>query len=122
MGPDLEGGTIAASLEHVGYDGVSVEVAGAKWSYPKSLEGVAPGDDLVVYAGFEEGSPDAVDVSFSDSRLARHRIELLEGAAPLIERACAKARVQQLQAQLDRDGDPELRDKLVDLAVASAAC
>lgn len=117
MGPDLEGGSIAASLEHVGYDGVSVEVAGAKWSYPKSLEGVAPGDDLVVYAGFEEGSPDAVEVSFSDARLARHRIELLEGAAPLIERACAKARVQQLQAQLDRDGDAELRDKLVDLAV-----
>lgn len=105
LGPDVRGASMAHDLSQVGFDDVDVQVVGAKWSYPTTLDGLAPGDDFVVYAGFEDGAPANVRVQFSDARLPTHVVPTLVGAAPLLERAAAVARVEQLQAQRDEAED-----------------
>ncbi len=112
VGPELGGSAMAQALAHRGYDGVEVAVVGADWSYPRSLEGFAPGDDVVVYAGFKDGAPADVAVEFSDERLGSHVVSMLEGATPLVERAVATARVEELSALLAAERDPEAAQTL----------
>ncbi|MEM6992156.1 MAG: AgmX/PglI C-terminal domain-containing protein, partial [Myxococcota bacterium] len=122
VGPDLRGRDLAAALQRQGFDQVEVAVPGSVWSYPRSLEGFAPGDDVVVYAGFQEAAPADVRVTFSDARLGDHVIPVLEGAAPLVERAVATARVAELGEELARQKDPaaaqDVRKRLLKLALS----
>lgn len=121
VGPDVDGTSLAHRLADEGFDGVHIEVPGARWSYPQSLEGLAPGDDVVVYARFEADAPTSVEVGFSDARLGRHVVSTLEGASPLVERAVATARASELTALLETTDDPAalsaLRGDLLELSL-----
>ncbi|MBV1857445.1 MAG: TonB family protein [Nannocystaceae bacterium] len=121
VGPGMDGTSLAHRLTDEGFDGVRIEVPGAQWSYPRSLEGLAPGDDIVVYARFEANAPASVEVGFSDARLGRHVVSTLEGASPLVERAVATARASELTALLETTGDPAavfaLREDLLELSL-----
>lgn len=121
VGPDVDGTSLAHRLTNEGFDGVRIEVPGARWSYPQSLDGLAPGDDIVVYARFEADAPASVEVGFSDARLGRHVVSTLEGASPLVERAVATARASELKALLETTDDPAatsaLREDLLELSL-----
>ncbi|PRQ08578.1 AgmX/PglI C-terminal domain-containing protein [Enhygromyxa salina] len=121
VGPDLAGAKLVETLARPGFDAVEVRIAGADWSYPRSLEGFAPGDDIVVVASFPDAAPEQVYVGFTDPRLADHVVPTSNGAVPLLLRAVARARVDELQRQLERSTNPgeaaQLRERLVELAV-----
>jgi len=107
VGPGLRGPVLATSLTQRGFDDVTIAVDGAQWSYPQSLASFAPGDDVVVYAQFEGQAPNTVGVAFSDARLGEHSIPVLDGAAPLVERAVGLARIAKLSADLTEQVDEE---------------
>jgi len=121
VGPDVDGTSLAHRLTEEGFDGVRIEVPGSRWSYPQSLDGLAPGDDVVVYARFEADAPASVEVGFSDARLGRHVVSTLQGASPLVERAVATARASELTALLETTDDPAavfaLREDLLELSL-----
>lgn len=121
VGPDLDGDGLGEALTRRGFGNVEMAVPGAVWSYPRSLQGYAPGDDVVVYASFQDTAPAEVSVVFSDLQLGEHIIPTLEGATALVDRAVAIARVKQMSERLAAEEDPgraqSLRQSLVDLAV-----
>ncbi len=121
VGPDVNGPSLAHRLTEQGFDDVRVDVFGARWSYPRSLEGLAPGDDVVVYARFDADAPASIEVGFSDPALGRHVVSTLEGASPLVERAVATARAAELTALLgttrDRAATSALRADLLELSL-----
>ncbi|MBL4688152.1 MAG: hypothetical protein JKY37_26415 [Nannocystaceae bacterium] len=121
VGPDLDGAGLGEALTRRGFGNVEMAVPGAVWSYPRSLQGYAPGDDVVVYASFEDAAPAEVSVVFSDLRLGEHIIPTLEGATALVDRAVAIARVKQMSERWAAEEDPSkaesLRQSLVELAV-----
>jgi hypothetical protein len=87
-----------------------LEVHGARWHWPRTLQGVQGGDDVFVYAELDAAA--ALRVRMGAHEL---KIEGQEATRPLVERAWAKAKI----ASLLEDGgkDPAaLRDRVVELS------
>lgn len=93
---------IASGLTEAPFGDIALEVDGASWSWPRSLEGVAPGQDVLVFAHFDGLRPPAVRVSFSDPSIPTHVVDTLEVDAPLVERAWAGARIDRIEHELAR--------------------
>jgi hypothetical protein len=121
VGPDLSGASVLQSVSKSSLGAIEVAVEGASWSYPRTLEGVAPGDDVVVFARFDAAAPASVHVGFSDPRLPDHVVPTVEGAVPLVERAVARAQVDELQRRFEQTTEPaeasRLRQDIVELAL-----
>lgn len=121
VGPDLPGAAVLESARQASLGAIDITVEGALWSYPRTLEGVAPGNDVVVFARFHEAAPESVQVSFSDPKLRGHVVPTVEGAASLIERSAARAEVDELQRRFEQATDPavasRLRREIVELAL-----
>jgi tetratricopeptide (TPR) repeat protein len=120
---ELGGRQLLAALSRPGFDDVDVAVEGAIWSYPRSLGGYTPGEDVVVYARFGSAAPEQVRVGFSDPRLPDHVIPARDGPHPLISRAVARAQIEELERTDDHAATPEntaspsSRERIVELAV-----
>jgi hypothetical protein len=100
----LEAGTKSA---------VAVAVEGASWSYPKTLQGVQPGDEALVFAELEEGEPLKVRVGGGGARA----IDAVPADRPLVERAWARAKIASLEAEeRDQGKSLEIEKKIVDLS------
>ena len=93
---------IASALTQAPFGDVALTVPGASWSWPESLEGIQPGQDVLVFAHYEGTRPSAMRVEFSDPSLPAQEIETLEVERPLVERAWARARIGRIQHQLAR--------------------
>jgi len=100
---------------------LEVKVEGAVAVWPRTLSGVQAGDAVLVYAqltkgGSFKGSIGGRPVAVTDAQLAS--IE-----RPLLERAWAKAKLEQLQAQLEvADGAPQrdaIKKQMVELSTKS---
>jgi TonB family protein len=121
VGPDLPGAAVLESVRESSLGAIGIAVEGASWSYPRTLEGVAAGDDVVVFARFDAAAPASVSVVFSDPNLPAHVVATVEGAAPLVERAVARAQVDELQRRFEQTTEPaqasRLRQQIVELAV-----
>src|SRR5262249_11748984 len=91
------------------------------WVWPERLDGVQPGDQVLVYADLPARRP--FEVVLSGARTQRQELATVEAARPLLERAWVGARVQRLEHQRDTlaagDGDlrSALRREIVDLSV-----
>jgi len=92
---------------------LAVAVQGATWSYPTKLDGVQPGDDVLVYAELPEGAPLRVTVGDrAPQTLAAKSVD-----RPLVERAWARARIASLEAEEREHGkNPEIERTIVDLS------
>lgn len=102
--PDLGGEEIARRLRRASYEDVAITVEGATWSWPTTLHGLSPGDDITVYAAFDGPAPASLRVDFDDPGLAAHRVAARDGAAPLVARALAWARIQAERRAIDELG------------------
>lgn len=68
---------------------IPVRIEGARWVWPSELNGVQPGDEVLVYADVPEGQE--VRVRVGDRTSAA--LDLERVARPLLDRAFAKARI-----------------------------
>ena len=105
--------TMVRRLEAGTKSDVAVAVEGASWSYPTRLDGVQPGDEVLVYAELEEGAPLRVKLGGSDVR----SLDAIPADRPLVERAWAQAKIASLEAEeRDQGRSAELEKKIVDLS------
>jgi TonB family protein len=89
--------TVAEGLVRAPFGDVALTVDGATWSWPQSLSGVAPGQDVLVFAHYEGPRPPAVRVGFSDPSIPTQVVETLEVERPLLERAWVHARIEHIE-------------------------
>jgi hypothetical protein len=100
---------------------VDVKIAGASWVWPKHVDGLQPGDELVVYAGFPKGkaAPKKLSVQLLGSK-AIAGIDTVTVPGPLLERSAMAAQVSRLQGQyietLGKNEKSALRAQIVDLS------
>jgi Vault protein inter-alpha-trypsin domain len=88
---------------------VKVEIAGAEWVWPRTLDGVQPGDEVLVFAelgaknALAPGKPLAITLTgpVGENGAQKLSVPLAEVARPLIERAAAQANIEMLTAQRD---------------------
>jgi tetratricopeptide (TPR) repeat protein len=101
---------------------VAVAIDGATWSWPRTLDGLQPGDAAVVYAALD---PTAARAAAVTAVIDGHRVAVVPAAVPaaLVTRAAAQAEVAGLEAQLGDTTDARARaalaDRIVQISVAN---
>jgi tetratricopeptide (TPR) repeat protein len=82
-------------------------VRGARWTWPEKLDGVQPGDEILVYAvlgGTPKLRPRSAVVTLQGPLQQTLELPLRAAPRPLLERALAGAEIARLTAQRDRLG------------------
>ncbi len=94
--------------------GVEVKVDGAAWSWPKKLDGVQAGDEVLVYAEVPADKP----VRISLGGVEEPGLELTPVDKALLERSIAQAKIASLLERQGIEGDkPEIQKQIVALSV-----
>ena len=98
--------------------GIEVKVPGAEWVWPETLDGVQPGDEVLVYAGLAAGKP--FSLLLEGGRQPISDKDLAGAPLPLLERAAAAARIDRLTTLRDTRfaGDQDLREAMKSQALA----
>jgi hypothetical protein len=112
---DASGGvaSLVRKLESGTKSDVAVVVEDAKWSYPTHLDGVQPGDEVLVYAELSEGAPLRVRVGGAEPA----EIDASSVDRPLVERAWAQAKIASLEAgERDQGHSAELTQQITQLS------
>ena len=105
---------LARRLGRVARSGIGVDVAGATWVWPKTLDGMQPGDERVIVAELKAGVKLVVKVDgvVVDVGAA------LPAPTPLLRRAWAEARIARAQAQLTTTKSSQARQEIKDQIVS----
>ena len=82
---------LARRLGEATSSGVPVKVEGASWSWPRTLDGLQAGDEVMVYAQLEAAQP--MKIAVGTQTFAP---DLRSSDRPLVERAWAQAKIQSL--------------------------
>jgi tetratricopeptide (TPR) repeat protein len=105
----------ARRLTRATRSGVKIEVPGAGWVWPSVVNGVQPGDELLIYADLPADKPFSVKAG----GVALATSGVLAGVErPLLERAWVRARIARLLEQRDTTPDRDLADALKTQAIA----
>ncbi len=103
--------TLAHRLTRATRSGIKLEVDGAGWIWPNTLNGVQPGDEVLVYADLPAGKPLRVK---ANGQMVATTGTLAPVDRPLLERAWVKARIARLLDLHDRGetggADPDMKD------------
>lgn len=99
--------TIVERLGKATRSGIGVSVTGAEWVWPESLDGVQPGDEVLVFAQLPPEA--AFEVSLTGAELADPTPSLSVVPGPLLARAHAGARISSMSEAL-ASIDPEAKD------------
>lgn len=102
---------IARRLGEACSRGVPIAIDGARWSYPRVLDGVQSGDEVLVYAELSEPRPLVVTAAGHTFRPVAHKVE-----RPLLERSWAKAKIDSLVAMPLSQGEAATHKAIVDLS------
>jgi hypothetical protein len=100
---------LARRLGQTTVSDVKIAIPGATWLWPHTLDGIQPGDEVLVFAelgapkALAAGKPLAVTLTgpVGENRTQTISVALAEVARPLIERAAAQATIEMLSAQRD---------------------
>ncbi len=106
-------GQLADKIGRPTRSGLKVAVAGASWWWPQVVDGVQPGDAVLVYA--ELPADRALEVSIGDAAITEEGTAVASAPWPLLQRARAQAKIEQLTgelAALGTDGAPAQVDRL----------
>jgi hypothetical protein len=102
---------LAHRLTRATRSGIKLEVDGAGWIWPNTLNGVQPGDEVLVYADLPASKPLRVKANGQPLALTG---TLSPVDRPLLERAWVKARIARLLDLHDRGesggADPDMKD------------
>jgi outer membrane protein OmpA-like peptidoglycan-associated protein len=104
---------IARRLESATYSGIGLSVPHAGWVWPTRLDGIQPGDQVLVYADLPADEP--LTVRIEGALAGQHPVRLARTERPLLERAWVAARIQRLMQQRETLAakDADLRAALV---------
>ena len=106
---------VARRLRLKAMSGLKVDVAGATWVWPKTLDGVQPGDEVLVVA--EVPAPvRAVEVRVAGVVVDVGAVDS-SAPAPLLRRAWARARIARLLDAREREQDQQARAELANQIV-----
>ncbi|MEZ4452271.1 MAG: VIT domain-containing protein, partial [Nannocystaceae bacterium] len=100
--------------------GVKVQVPGAAWVWPETLDAVQPGDTFLVFADLPPNSP--MRIELGDKGQDVHEIAMKTSERPLLERAWVNASIGRLTAMLGNEaaGDEakqeQIRKQILDLS------
>ncbi len=116
---DLDTGVdaVASALAEPVRIDVPIEVPGATWVFPRTLASARAGTSTMVYARLAKPAQ-SLDVVVGG---ASHRIALLSGTAPLIERAIGSAEIDELEAKLAMATPEQLTPLRAEIATKSVA-
>ena len=103
--------TIARRLGEATSRDIPLRVEGARWSYPKQLDGVQAGDEVLVYAEYSEARPLVVTAGGQTFRPTTRRVE-----RPLLERSWAKAKIESLVGMPLSEGEEATKKAIVALS------
>jgi hypothetical protein len=94
--------------------GVEVKVEGALWSWPKKLDGMQAGDEVLVYADVPADRTVRITVGGAEEP----GLELTPVDKALLERSVAQAKIASLLERQGVEGDsPEIQKQIVALSV-----
>ncbi len=118
---DAASGTaeVARRLQLGTRSAVQVAIDGASWSWPRTLDGLQPGDAAVVYAALDgRAARDGAITAIIDG----HKVAVVPAAvpSPLVTRAAAQAQVLALEAELGATTDAAKRRALTDRIVKTS--
>jgi tetratricopeptide (TPR) repeat protein len=91
-------GQLADKIERPTRSGLKVAVEGASWWWPQVVDGVQPGDAVLVYA--ELPADRALQVSIGDAAISEEGSQVATAPRPLLQRARAQAKIEQLTGEL----------------------
>jgi hypothetical protein len=106
-------GQLADKIERPTKSGLKVAVEGATWFWPQTIDGVQPGDAVLVYA--ELPADRALQVSIGDAAITEEGSQVASAPRPLLQRARAQAKIEQLTtdlAALGTDGAGSSSDRI----------
>jgi hypothetical protein len=107
-------------LTHATRSGITIAVDGAGWVWPSVVNGVQPGDEVLVYADLPSAVPFRLKVGGAPVTLPG---ALAPTPRPLLERAWVRARIARLIEQRDtvaandRDLAAALKKQAIDLSI-----
>ncbi len=84
---------------------IRVGVRGARWTWPETIDGVQPGDEVLIYAWLAEAPKSGLrtaTVSLQGPLEQTFTVPLRAAPRPLLERALAGAEIARLGSQRDR--------------------
>ena len=106
--------SIERRLTEATKSGVDVKVEGALWSYPRKLDGVQAGDEVLVYADVPADKP----VKISVGGVEEAGLELVPVDRALLERSLVQAKIASLLERQGIEGDKgEIQKQIVALSV-----
>ena len=119
-------GTLVARLNKQTVSGIKVSVPGARWIWPRTMDGVQPGDHQLVFADLPAGAlaaGSALTVRLAGAVTQDHTVALATVNKPLLQRAWVKARMAHLERQsqsgaLDPDMGDAIRKQIIKLSTA----
>jgi outer membrane protein OmpA-like peptidoglycan-associated protein len=108
----LDSPMVARKLASATWSGIKISAPGAAWVWPVEVNGVQPGDQVLVYADLPPNKP--LEIVLEGARAGRHPVKLQPVERPLLERAWVSARIKRLEHQRETlaSSDPDLRDAL----------
>jgi len=111
---DMPVQALALRLKRAVRSGIEVNVPGSKWVWPLKLDGIQPGDQVLVYADVAERTEAQVVLRGRDQATETIGVASVEVPRPLLERAWVGARISRLMYQRDTvaASDPDLREGL----------
>ena len=107
--------SVASRLTRSVLGSLAVSVRGARWVWPSSFKGAQPGEERVVYA--ELPASVTPRIRLGDVAVDLGKVDAAPARGSLLDRTIARAKVDSLVEQGDRDGFTDaLRAKIVTLA------
>jgi len=110
--------SIATKLLRATRSGIGIAVPGASWVWPETLDGVQPGDQVLVYA--ELPNDQSFKIRADDDPRGERVIALGAAEGPLLERAWIRANIARLEHDASQAGSEadkeELRQRIVYLS------
>ena len=93
---------------------LAVELDGAAWVWPQRLDGIQPGDEVLIYADLPAERPLRLTIGGRPMAIASSPRVLAPAPRPLLERAWVKARLARLMLQRETlaGSDPDLAEAL----------
>ncbi len=115
---------VARGIARQTVSGIKVKVPGAKWVWPRTLNGVQSGDELLIYADYGQSPPAAgapMTVALSGAVQQQIKVDLAQVKRPLLERAWVEARIAHLSHQMDSgelgpDMGKAIKDQIIKLS------